>query len=661
MTGGRDGHSYAHEQAHFSRDSPAQRGRRTMRLRKSNAPGPAVDQSPIAPRSARQLAAKRAFDLSIGVFGLGLLWPFMAVIALAIKLDSPGPVFYRQERVGLNRELFLMWKFRKMREDLPSQGPMLTLRHDYRLTRVGRVLERLKLDELPQLFDVILGTMSIVGPRPEVPKFVVHYPHLWDDVLTVKPGIFGPSQNHFRNQSETYPSGDVDIEAFYVAELLPRTLEVDAAYARNATIFTDLRLFASGILRSVLGSLTWQTVVTRRWQVANFLLMSAIGMLGMLVAHLMTGTDVGSDVAVFSFWMAALAKPGALLALRIPKALATSMTPNDFRRVTWSGLTASAVIVLAVTSQYAGSVNYVVLIFDGLFFLCAILLYKLVAYTLQLAYSARDDRRLIPRALGVATIVTAPLTMAAAITITGGGEAWTGSDRNMHVSLVLLAIVVRLAMFTILRPVIAQARVREMLLLEFPRVAVAGVVGASLLVMGPVAFGLTAPPLSLIAVDTLVFVAATLLVAAIATRRTLARDDGSVGGRLLVVGTGIELASYVSSFDSVPDSGHNLIGVATSEGHERTSEIGGRPVIGGVHNLPGILASTDIDVVIVLESSLSENEVRAITEYTDRYEVDRFVVRMLPALSTSESGAIRLVPVAGEHEVVVDLRNLARA
>src|SRR5438105_2354091 len=108
-----------------------------------------------------QRGGKRACDLVIATTAVMLLAPLFALIALLIKLDSPGPVFYRQVRVGLRRRYFWMWKFRKMADDLPAQGPSLTARYDLRLTRVGRFLERTKLDELPQLFNVLSGDMSI--------------------------------------------------------------------------------------------------------------------------------------------------------------------------------------------------------------------------------------------------------------------------------------------------------------------------------------------------------------------------------------------------------------------------------------------------------------------------------------------------------------------
>jgi lipopolysaccharide/colanic/teichoic acid biosynthesis glycosyltransferase len=198
------------------------------------------------------LVRKRLFDLAVAVAGVLVAAPLFAAIALAIKLDTRGPVFFRQVRVGRHRRPFSMWKFRKMPHDLREQGPMLTARDDRRLTRVGFWLERTKLDELPQLLNVLSGDMSVVGPRPEVPKFVDRASaELWDQVLSVKPGIFGPNQIRFRNEADLYPPDCADLEEYYLLHILPEKLLVDARYAHSSGWFGDLSLLLRGLLTSV--------------------------------------------------------------------------------------------------------------------------------------------------------------------------------------------------------------------------------------------------------------------------------------------------------------------------------------------------------------------------------------------------------------------------
>jgi lipopolysaccharide/colanic/teichoic acid biosynthesis glycosyltransferase len=175
------------------------------------------------------LAGKRAFDLIVAGVGLVVAAPLFLAIAVAIKRDTPGPVFFRQVRVGRKRRPFEMWKFRKMPHDLPEQGPMLTARDDRRLTRVGYWLERTKLDELPQLLNVLCGEMSVVGPRPEVPKFVD------------------------RATPDLYPPGCPDVEAFYLHHILPEKLAVDARYAQEWWWLGDCWLLLRGVVASAFG------------------------------------------------------------------------------------------------------------------------------------------------------------------------------------------------------------------------------------------------------------------------------------------------------------------------------------------------------------------------------------------------------------------------
>jgi lipopolysaccharide/colanic/teichoic acid biosynthesis glycosyltransferase len=200
------------------------------------------------------LLAKRVFDMVVAGLGLVAAAPLFVAIAIAIKRDSPGPVFFRQVRIGRKRRPFAMWKFRKMPHDLPEQGPMLTARNDRRLTRVGHWLERTKLDELPQLINVLASEMSIVGPRPEVPKFVDRASsEQWDLALSVKPGIFGPNQIRYRNEADLYPKDCEDIEDFYLRHILPAKLEVDARYALTSNLFRDVWLLVRGVLATTLG------------------------------------------------------------------------------------------------------------------------------------------------------------------------------------------------------------------------------------------------------------------------------------------------------------------------------------------------------------------------------------------------------------------------
>lgn len=186
--------------------------------------------------------AKRLFDLLLSSLGLaGLALP-LALVALAIKLDSPGPVFYRQVRVGLRGREFRIHKFRTMAHDPSDRGPQLTVGLDARITRVGAFLRRTKLDELAQLFDVFEGTMSLVGPRPEVPRYVALYPAaLREKVLSVRPGITDFASIEYRDES-TLLARSADPERTYREVILPTKLALQARYVDRSGLGTDLVL-----------------------------------------------------------------------------------------------------------------------------------------------------------------------------------------------------------------------------------------------------------------------------------------------------------------------------------------------------------------------------------------------------------------------------------
>ena len=184
--------------------------------------------------------AKRLFDLLGATLALLLLAPLLLIVALWVKLDSPGPVFYRQERVGRFGVPFFIHKFRSMRAD--AAGLPLTVGDDPRITRAGGWLRRTRVDELPQFIDVIKGDMSLVGPRPEVPKYVAHYPPaLRDRALAVRPGITDPASLDFIDEAELLARA-ADPEREYIEVILPAKLKRAADYAESASLATDLAL-----------------------------------------------------------------------------------------------------------------------------------------------------------------------------------------------------------------------------------------------------------------------------------------------------------------------------------------------------------------------------------------------------------------------------------
>jgi lipopolysaccharide/colanic/teichoic acid biosynthesis glycosyltransferase len=190
---------------------------------------------------------KRAFDVAAALIGLLVFGLPMLAVAAWIRLDSPGPVFFRQERVGRHGRRFRIHKFRTMAVDAEQRGPQLTVGADARVTRVGRVLRANRLDELPQFLDVLAGDMSLVGPRPDVPRYVDRWPaDLRERVLSVRPGITDPASLAFRDEA-TLLAQAADPEREYMDVILPRKLALAADYADHASLWTDLAVIGRSV------------------------------------------------------------------------------------------------------------------------------------------------------------------------------------------------------------------------------------------------------------------------------------------------------------------------------------------------------------------------------------------------------------------------------
>lgn len=187
---------------------------------------------------------KRLFDIAASGLGLICLSPLFAAVAIWIKCDSRGPVFYRQTRVGKDGRDFRLFKFRSMRPDSDKLGLITVGGRDPRVTRSGYYIRKYKLDEFPQLINVFLGDMSLVGPRPEVRKYVDMYSPQQLKVLKVRPGITSLASIRYRNENEILAAAD-DPDKAYVEQVMPDKLAIDLEYVRKANFWTDIKLIFS--------------------------------------------------------------------------------------------------------------------------------------------------------------------------------------------------------------------------------------------------------------------------------------------------------------------------------------------------------------------------------------------------------------------------------
>jgi len=209
---------------------------------------PAAEQTELSPWCAS--GGKRLLDLSVAAVMVAAALPLMALITLLVKLSSPGPALFRQKRLGCDGVVFDFLKFRTMVDGGERNGPGVTTKGDVRVTRVGAFLRKWKLDELPQFFHVLSGKMSLIGPRPDLPKYFAALSPGQFRVLALRPGITGKATLSFRNEEEILsraPKGE--LEDFYVSHVLPIKVALDLEYAQRASLVSDVCILFQTFLR----------------------------------------------------------------------------------------------------------------------------------------------------------------------------------------------------------------------------------------------------------------------------------------------------------------------------------------------------------------------------------------------------------------------------
>ncbi len=191
------------------------------------------------------------FDLFFSLIGIIITIPILILVSIMVKLTSKGPIIFKQERVGKNKKIFYIYKFRTMTDcDDKANDRQVTVINDQRITRIGRILRKYKIDELPQLYNVLKGDMSFVGPRPEVKKYVKFYEEEYDEILKVKPGITDLASIEYIDEN-TIISKYSDPEKIYIEEVLPKKLMLNRRYIEEMSIKNDILLILKTIKRII--------------------------------------------------------------------------------------------------------------------------------------------------------------------------------------------------------------------------------------------------------------------------------------------------------------------------------------------------------------------------------------------------------------------------
>ena len=248
---------------------------------------------------------KRLTDIILSLIGIIIIFPIIPIIGLFIKLDSKGPVFYLTDRVGKNMKIFKMYKFRTMLEMPCDIGESVCAQHDPRVTTFGRILRRTKLNELPQLFNILKGDMTFVGPRPEAPDLAILYPEEAKKLFTVKPGVVGPATICGRNEDEYYPPG-VDTKKYYIEHILPNKLELDLEYINNRSLFRDLKYIFIGVTETLIGVISKKHLHDNSSQIYLFCIDLLFTLLSVIIAIYLYHDDLNgkADLSGYLLFLA---------------------------------------------------------------------------------------------------------------------------------------------------------------------------------------------------------------------------------------------------------------------------------------------------------------------------------------------------------------------
>ena len=587
----------------------------------------------------------RVADVVVSAVLLILSSPIFLAIAILIKLDSSGPVFFLQERVGRGWHRFRMFKFRKMARGGKSNGPGITARFDPRVTRIGSWLERMKLDELPQLINVLLGHMSLVGPRPEIPRFTGEpYPELWNKVLEVKPGLFGPNQITHRNESELFPADCQEVEAYYVEHILPRKLEVDAAYAARKSLLYDVWIVLCGVWVSLTGTITKDTIRTRRWQIAHLLTCLALGEATLIVAFLLRfdWSIPAQEISHLTWGLALMAGARLICFVQfgIHRSIHAFFNLFDAMRICCSVAVGTVLGIAAQMLLNFRTLSRSIFVVDGLLLAVTLIAISYAGDRLLAAVNRRKElargwlRAYVGWGLAVGTAGVVAILYALAL-------LWPGIVVGRPFDLLCIVGVVfcsRAALFPFLaRRVPVSMRLADVLT-EGARPIMKHCVLAFVVDI-TAAFFLNIRHFSRAAIIVNGLFYAMLLILVLAIRAGLGRKLRAEGAaadaelserdQILVVGDGREVGHLVDSLRHGGGGKVEIAGVVTVNPNIRAHRIHGVEIVGTTRNFRAVLDAIAPSLVMVLENSIDEESIGGVMETCRKCDVD---TRLVPSI-----------------------------
>jgi lipopolysaccharide/colanic/teichoic acid biosynthesis glycosyltransferase len=566
----------------------------------------------------------RLFDVTLCLLALVLVLPLALLIAILIKIDSPGPVLFGQERVGRDGRPFRMLKFRKMRSDLRAPGPSITSRYDSRLTVVGRWLERTKLDELPQLINVLKGDMSIVGPRPELKKFTEAQQEKWEKVLSVKPGLIGMSQILNRNESEMYPADCRDREEYYVKAILPGKLDLDVYYVENMSLLLNLKLLGRAFLRTLFGVVTRDSFISA-WRsvylVGAYTLISVLSMY--LAYHLrFQGGMPSTDMRAYRFSLPAVLaiSPFVFLAFRAHRRMFGSITLEDFASLFKSSVMISFLAILALVAFDIRGISRLVYCVDFFGRFLGLVFLAYVEFQVGQKHKLLTSRAIRTEAVFESLVVgfLSLLSTLIACRVIFPPEAFSREIRQSQwimFSLLFLNPLIYLITFQEV-----PARFLYFVKVKCHQVAMIVAQGALFLLVISLLFDVRAYSRAAIALSLCLSAGAMLSFFTLMWALRWRSMPTVPGERVLLIGLTPDSDLFISALKR-SHRNYSIVGIISGEIHDRFYTVSRIEVLGGLNDLNDVLSVYHVDAFVVSRENLGERDLRWVRRTAREHDI----------------------------------------
>lgn len=572
----------------------------------------------------------RWLECLLALFALVILSPLFILLMLAIVIDSPGWPFFLQRRVGVNGEYFWMFKFRKMHASVPPDGKGITTKNDVRLTRMGRFLERFKLDELPQFINVLIGNMSLVGPRPEIPRFTLHYPEKWKQVLSVRPGVIGYSQVKTPHETDLYPSDCLDHEKYYIESILPGKLDNEITYIEKKSLWLDFAILLQVTAALITKTITLSWVVPRLSHIFMLTVDTALSCLSLYVGFLLV-FQMGLPATSYPYLSEAMlfcliVRPLAFLLFGLHKyPISSTITLNYLLTIIKASLYSSLIIIMCLMLYDERDLVLSAHLADAFLLPCMLTGVRIGYIVLHDSFLTAGSFQSLLRAL-------THLFVLFLHGMIGFFSFWIShlirmQELNINVLLPRLGFVslcafgIRTVLSIFLWPPKGKTW-RSFLGRDILRIVNVALAGTGLILV--VYLILQNPNYSRVSLllDSIIYALLSAIIALLWCKPQMKASQEDSRRKVILLGVGIESELLLSILHRIDSDAWQILGIVTDIEWKRFSSIGGVKIIGTIPDLESLFEVYQPDVLLTWEWMTQTDDFSYIKNMCDKNNVD---------------------------------------